>query len=135
MPFELVFTEPCKGLVRIGETRKTKQDKENYKEKVDKVFGGPYHAVEKMDEIEATMWVKSAKLRGTGSWLRNRFIFLYTTAGILRSESLFRAELSDFLCIRVKKPEDVHPLLVMITQIPEGTSDSDSVHTTQHRRF
>lgn len=118
-PFELVWTERCKALVRTGEARKTKQDRENYKEKVDKVFG-PYQAVEKLDEIEATMWSKSAKLHGTGSWFRNRFVFLYTTAGILRSESLFRAELSDFLCISVKKAEDVHPLLLMITQIPEG---------------
>lgn len=119
-PFELVWTDRCKRLVRTGEARKTKQDRENYKEKVDKVFG-PYQAVEKLDEIEAKMWSKSAKLHGTGSWFRNRFVFLYTTAGILRSESLFRAELSDFLCISVKKPEDIHPLLLMITQIPEGT--------------
>jgi hypothetical protein len=120
IPFELVFTEPCKKLVRTGETRKTKQDRENYKEKVDKVFG-PYHAVEKMDEVEEKMWKRSMKIQGSGSWLRNRFVFLYTTAGILRSESLFRAELSDFLCIKVKKAEDIHPLMVMITQIPEGT--------------
>ena len=120
IPFELVFTEPCKTLIRIGEGRKTKQDRENYKEKVDKVFG-PYQAVERMDEIEETMWFKSTKLQGTGNWFRNRFVFLYTTAGILRSESLFRAELSDFLSIRIKKAEDVHPLMLMITQIPEGT--------------
>jgi hypothetical protein len=50
IPFELVFTEPCKNLVRTGEARKTKQDRENYKEKVDKIFG-PYQAVEKMDEL------------------------------------------------------------------------------------
>jgi hypothetical protein len=121
LPFELVFTERCKQLIRIGEMRKTKQDRENYKEKVDKVFG-PYHAVEKMDEVEEKMWSKSMKIQGTGNWFRNRFVFLYTTAGILRSESLFRAELSDFLSIRVKKAEDIHPLLLMITQIPEGTS-------------
>lgn len=119
IPFELVWTERCKNLIRTGEGRKTKQDRENYKEKVDKVFG-PYQAVEKLDEIEEKMWLKSAKLHGTGSWFRNRFVFLYTTAGILRSESLFRAELSDFLCIHVKKAEDIHPLLLMITQIPEG---------------
>ena len=73
-----------------------------------------------MDEVEQKMWSKSTKIKGTGSWFRNRFVFLYTTAGILRSESLFRAELSDFLSIRVKKAEDIHPLLLMITQIPEG---------------
>lgn len=135
-PFELVFTEPSKNLVRTGEMRKTKQDRENYKEKVDKVFG-PYQAVEKMDEIEDKMWFKSTNLKGTGSWFRNRFIFLYTTAGILRSESLFRAELSDFLCIRIKKPEDVHPLLLMITQIPEGKSTSSVQHCSNraHKFF
>ena len=119
MPWELVFTEPSINLVKIGEGRKTKQNKENYKEKVDKVFG-PYQAVERMDELEDEMWSKSTSLKGAGCWFRNRFVFLYTTAGILRSESLFRSELSDFLCIRIKKPEDVHPLLLMITQIPEG---------------
>ena len=39
-------------LICIGETRKAKQDRENYKEHVDKVFG-PYQAVEKMDEIKS----------------------------------------------------------------------------------
>mgnify|MGYP002784412878 CR=1 FL=1 len=127
LPFELVFTERCKKLIKTGEMRKTKQDRENYKEKVDKVFG-PYHAVEKMDDVEDKMWSRSKKIKGSGSWLRNRFIFLYTTAGILRSESLFRAELSDFLFIKVKKPEDIHSLLLMITQIPEGMSDLPTQH-------
>ena len=84
-----------------------------------------------MDEIESKMWSKSAKLQGSGSWFRNRFVLLYTTTGILGSESLFRAELSDFLCICIKKPEDVHSLLLMITQIPEGKENLDG-STTFH---
>ena len=69
-PWELVFTEPCRNLIKIGDGRKMKQDKENYKEKVDKVFG-PYQAVERMDELESEMWNKSKNLKGAGCWFRN----------------------------------------------------------------
>ncbi len=43
-----------------------------------------------------------------------------------RCESLYRAELSDFLGLDMKKPEDVHPLFLMISQIPQGKSLSEN---------
>ena len=49
---------------------------------------------------------------------------LHTTSGILRCESIHRAELSDFLDLMLKKKQDPHPLTLMITQLPAGKSKS-----------
>ena len=45
---------------------------------------------------------------------------MHTTSGILRYESLYKGELSDFLCFNVQKPEDPHEVFLMITQLAFG---------------
>lgn len=118
--WEFVWTDSVKALVQIVNTRRQRQKRENYEEKVDKIFG-PYQAVDRLPDIEQAMWEKSSlNSRSACCWLRHRFVFLYSTAGLLRCESLYKAELSDFLALTVKKETDVHPLTLMITQIPEG---------------
>ena len=120
LSWDFVFTDQSRNLVTISDKRAARKKKENYEEKVTKMFT-PYQAVEQFDVIENEMWDRAKRnTRSTGSWLRNRYVFLHTTAGILRCESLYRAELSDFVGIYVKKETDVHPIFIMITQIPEG---------------
>ena len=118
LTWDFVLTDQTKRLVKIAETR-TARKKENYKEKVNKMFT-PYQAVEQFDVIEKEMWVRGSRhARSTGCWLRNRYVFLHTTASILRCKSLYRAKLSDFLGVFVKNT-DIHPVFIMVTQIPEG---------------
>ena len=45
---------------------------------------------------------------------------LFTTSGILRCESLYKAELSNFIGLRMKKTTDVHSLYLLIMQIATG---------------
>ena len=52
--------------------------------------------------------------------LRDCFTFLATMCGLLRGETLFKAELSDVFLIIVKKDEDPHPLFVMMMQFSTG---------------
>jgi Centromere DNA-binding protein complex CBF3 subunit, domain 2 len=51
---------------------------------------------------------------------------LQTTSGILRTESLYRAELSDFLGINPpKRPIDVHPMYLLINQNMQGKTNKN----------
>ena len=52
--------------------------------------------------------------------LRYRFTFLAAMCGLLRGETLFKAELSDVFQIVVKKDEYPHPLFVMMMQFSTG---------------
>ena len=71
-----------------------------YQEKVSGAFA-PYTIVEYYDKIEEALYEDgiSGGSRHVGSALRNRYALLHLTSGILRCESLYRAELSDFLGI------------------------------------
>jgi hypothetical protein len=78
--------------------------------------------VEQYCKIEEALWQHgSQNKRSVASGLRHRYCLLHLTSGILRCESLYRAELSDFLGLLVpKKPIDPHNMWLMITQIPQG---------------
>jgi hypothetical protein len=103
--------------------RRTANNKKNHVEKVDHEFS-PYTVVEEYPKIEAEMWDRGngSSTRTAYSWIRHRFCLLFSTSGILRCESIYKAELSDFLCLHMKKETDPHILLVMIMQIPSGKS-------------
>jgi hypothetical protein len=46
------------------------------------------------------------------------------TSGILRSESLYRAELSDFMGVTLNdNKSDIHPMFVMVNQIAIGKTN------------
>ena len=78
-------------------------------------------AVDRYDEIEDLLWTCGQyNTRSAGAWLRHRYICLHTTSGILRCKSVHHAELSDFVPLRIKKPDDPHPLFLMITQLAFG---------------
>jgi hypothetical protein len=81
--------------------------------------------VEQYCMIEEALWQHgSQNKRSAASGLRHRYCLLHLTSGILRCESLYRAELSDFLGLLVpKKPTDPHDMWLMITQIPQGKTN------------
>jgi len=113
--------------------------RENYQEKVDGAFA-PYTIVEHYGEIENKFFesiYNIANIRSIVTGFRHRFCFLYLTSGILRCESVYQAELSDFQAIVMKNEErDLHPLLIMIMQIPFGKTNKGSIRygrATRHR--
>ena len=120
LPWELIWTARCDELVHIVKTRLPKQKKANYEEKVDHAFD-PYNIVQKYPDIEEKLWEKGLQnTRSAVTQLRNRYVLLHTTSGILRFESLQKAELSDFLAVEVKKEQDSHALTIMVTQLATG---------------
>ena len=109
--------------------RKQKVKRANYEEKIDGAFA-PYAMVEKFPAIEDKLWTSaySANSQSVGTSLRHRFGCLFTTSSILHSDSGYRAELSDFQGIFLKQLDsDIHPIFVMIMQIPFGKTNKGHI--------
>jgi hypothetical protein len=122
--WEQIWTLPLENLHKLVKERRNCVRKATYAEKLEAEFA-PYTAVDKYDQLEYELWDRGrGSHRSAGTWLRHRYIMLHTTSGILRAESIYRAELSDFLELTLKKKEDPHPITLMITQLPTGKSKS-----------
>jgi hypothetical protein len=120
LTWDQIWTLPLLNLHNLVKIRRSTQDKKNYVEKIDQDFA-PYQIAEEFPRIERAFWERGSKcLRSAYAWLRHRFCVLFSTSGILRCESLYKAELSDFLGLRMKKKTDVHRLYLMIMQIATG---------------
>ena len=104
--------------------RKARIDKANYAEKINHE-SAPYAAVENIRDLEKKFFVDG--MTGTNrqifAALRNRYTFLHTCCGILRGESVFKAELSDWFGLRHKKASDAHPVFVAVLQIATGKTN------------
>ena len=78
----------------------------------------PMKAVQHIGSIEASFFTNgistSSGIRVIHANLRDWFTFLATMCGLLRGETLFKAELSDVFRVLVQKEDDPHPLFVMI---------------------
>ena len=120
LTWDQIWTLPLLNLHNLVKIRRSSVDKKNYVEKIDQDFA-PYQIAEEFPRIEAAFWERGAKCqRSAYVWLRHRFCVLFSTSGILRCESLYKAELSDFIGLRMKKTTDVHSLYLLIMQIATG---------------
>ena len=91
------------------------------------------------NDIEDTLWDDSdgRSWRQTVANLRHRYCLLFLTSGVLRCESLHKADLSDHLAFYLpQREQDIHPMLMLIMQIPEGKVNNGRVlygRATQHK--
>jgi hypothetical protein len=109
--------------------RAPKVKRATYQEKVDGEFA-PYIIVEQYNGIEELLWNDSnvVSCRMIATRLRHRYCCLHLTSGILRCESLHKAEWSDFLGITIpKKVTDIDEMYCMINQIPLGKTNHGRV--------
>ena len=119
-PLEMVWMDNLENLMKLAKTRKAATKKRNYEEKITAEMI-PYSTVERYPDIENLLWMRGqTNGRAAAAHLRNRFCLLFTTGGILRCESLFNADLSDFLGVTVQAARDPHPLNVLIMQFCTG---------------
>jgi hypothetical protein len=116
--WDQIWTMRLENVQNLVKSRRAINNKKAHVEKLDHEFS-PYTMVEEYPKIEAEMWERgnAANTRSSDAWMRHRFCLLFSTSGILRGESLYKAELSDFLSLRMKKETDPHHLMVMIMQI------------------
>ena len=129
LPWDHIWTGPFDNLKAHVKERIPHHKKANYHEKVTSEFQ-PYETVEKFPDIEAYIWDDSHRTtrRSIHCGLRHRYTFLHLTSGILRCESLPRAELSDFMFLTPpKKDLDIHKMDLMINQIAPGTTNHGRV--------
>jgi hypothetical protein len=118
--WDLLWNLPLKNLHKYVKGRKETVRRANYMEKLDHEFA-PYQAIADFPKIEEAFWEKGAlNYRSAYAYLRHRFCLLFSTSGILRCESLYKAELSDFLGLSYKQETDVHAFFMMIMQISTG---------------
>lgn len=111
----------AKRLFRLVSHRKARMNRENFREKTQHEFSG-YHAMDQYENIENEFWKGTfhSSMKSAFPYMRYRMLFLFTTAGVLRNESLMKAELSDFQGLTVRKETDIDPIYVMITVLKEG---------------
>ena len=131
--WDAIWTEAFEELEKHVKDRAPMKKKLSCEEKATGEFA-PYAIAERHGEIEEALWGSrnSAMNRSVNTALRHRFCFLHLTSGILQCESLCRAELSDFLGLKVpKKDKDVHPMFLMTNQIAIGKTTHGRV---QHGR-
>jgi Centromere DNA-binding protein complex CBF3 subunit, domain 2 len=126
LEWERIWQQPLIDLSKQVKLRVPFVRKATYQEKITAEFA-PYTIVERYPDIEKELWNDSAKAVGPRQvccQLRHRYCSQHTASGILRSESLHRAEFSDFLMIRAPKTEsDVHALDIMVNQIAIGKTN------------
>jgi Centromere DNA-binding protein complex CBF3 subunit, domain 2 len=124
--WEDLFQQPCKDLSKHVKQRVPFIKKATYQEKVAAEFA-PYTIVERYPEIEEELWkdcMAAVGPRQIACQLRHRYCAQHTCSGILRAESLYRAEISDFLMINPPKTEtDVHTVQIMINQVAQGKTN------------
>ena len=117
-----IWLPALEELHKLVKQRKAIIDKLNHKEKVTGEFS-PYAMVGSYSDIEDELWKDSngRSWRQTVANLRHRYCLLFLTSGILRCESLHKADLSDHLAFYLpQREQDIHPMLMLIMQIPEG---------------
>jgi Centromere DNA-binding protein complex CBF3 subunit, domain 2 len=80
--------------------------------------------VQRYGDIEEEFWNDAAALpsrRCLNTRLRHRMSLLFLTSAVLRSDSLYKADVSDFFGMSPpKKDGDVHQPWILINQIAEG---------------
>ena len=122
LPWEHIWQVQLDELHRHVKERKHIVKRQNYDEKINNEFQ-PYAIVERYGEIEETLWKEStsSNRRSRVKDFRHRYCVLHLTSGLLRTESLHRAELSDFQGFFIPKLDhDVHAPYVMVNQIVKG---------------
>lgn len=94
----------------------------NAVEKIDHEVA-PFFYVQHLSNIERTMWKRavSANQRTVFASLRDGYTLKQTLCGILRGESLEKADLSDLLDIKWKvEGVDLHEIHILVLQIAMG---------------
>ena len=91
LSWDLLWNLPLKNLHKYVKGRKETVRRANYMEKLDHEFA-PYQAIADFPKIEEAFWEKGAlNYRSAYAYLRHRFCLLFSTSGILRCESLYKA--------------------------------------------
>ena len=122
-----IMTDTLKQIIKEVKTRKNAVTKALFKERIDGEYD-PFKMIGEVPKIEKYLWEYNNMTPSFGaSSLRDRFQFLMSLCGVLRSESLFKADLSDLMDIKLESQltKEPSPYHVLILRIGEGKQNSD----------
>ena len=112
-------------LMKMVKSRKNKVTKAMFKERSSGAFQ-PFKMIQEIPRIEKYLWdYPSSTLVNGASALRDRYHFLMCLCGVLRSESMYLADLAD-LCDFMLHPDcEPDPYHILIMRIGEGKVNAD----------
>ena len=124
---DIVFGRFTTWIVKQAKVRKPIQDKKNYVEKID-ASSAPMQAFDHVQALENFLFQKGVTRnccpRTIFASLRDRMLFLFTTNGVLRGDTVFKSELSDLFHVNVQKHSDPHPFTIFIMQFATGKTNN-----------
>jgi len=120
-----IWTDRLEAIGKLVQTRKRRQDRNNFSEKVD-VATAPYTVLEKIKLVEKWYWdhasfTNDRRTAFAAFWAR--YMFLWTRQAILRGESVILEEFSDFLGVEIKCAKDPHTMEIFVSQISQGKTN------------
>ena len=110
-----LYTEKLKQLIHIVTYRGEMVNRATFKERNDGAFQ-PYKLSNEINNIEQFIWddsPKSGMFYGAAS-LRDRFHFLFTIGAVIRSESVFNADLSDLMDFNYLQVNEPDPYMYLL---------------------
>jgi len=121
-----INTDALKLLMKKVREREPRVNKRNAVEKYD-AHMAPFFYIQWLPHIELYFFSKgvTAQRNSIFSALRNTFTFKFTLAGVLRGESLERADLSDLCDYFWKGKQDPHHIHILIMSICQGKTNKD----------
>lgn len=124
---EQLRSNRVKKLLANVKIRKTVIAKENFEERLTGEFA-PYTSVSEIPRLEFGLFSRNSNssLRSLPS-LRDRYALLQTISGILRGESLIRADLSDLCDLMHKPSSQAFPIHIVVMRIAQGKTNANRI--------
>ena len=125
VPVSELDSQNIKDLFALVKKRNVNEAREQCRERMNRETS-PYVVAERLCDIEIDMFDRSAKLpRIDLAGLRNRFVWLFTLAGLLRGESLFKGDLADLFVFEQPTRSEPHPYEVLVLKMETGKTNKD----------
>jgi hypothetical protein len=117
---EDLMSDSMKGLIEIVTCGGERVLKENFKERCDGEFA-PFRIIEHLPDLEEEFWnhKKMTNVYGCCA-LRDRFQFLHTLGAVMRSDSVYKADLADMCNFKFKQPREPDPYHIVVMRDGEG---------------
>ena len=115
-----LMTTKMKDLIDDVNGRGERNLKKHFKERMTSDFE-PYRILNDLPKLEEYIWNENKDKRIYGaSSLRDRFQLLFSLSGVLRSDSIYKADLSDLLDFKFKQKNEPDPYHICILRVGEG---------------
>ena len=115
-----LMTTKMTNLIKVVKNRGERVMKKQFKERLSEEFQ-PYRVLEDVPKIEEYTWSEHSNTKVYGAnALRDRFQMLFSFSAVLRSDSIYKADLSDLCDFKFQQKLEPDPYHVCILRVGEG---------------